>query len=357
MVDVQRGGISLWLANSIIILGTGIMSHVMALPVILNVAGRDSWVSVLLAAPLIVYGLKKMSIIEWLNLHWGKWITWLMKIIFAGILFFNCFYSVIDTVMWTTSTYLAQTPIFVISFCFILVCFLMAYSGLQSIAIVASILLPLVTFLGYFISFANVKYKDYSLLFPIFDNGLQPPLHGSFYAFSVLVDVWVIILFSHHVKTKFKPWQLLLLIAFLVMIVLGPIIGGITEFGPTEATKQRHTAFDQWKILNLGELLQHADFLSIYQWLSGAITRCAISLYLMVDVFQFKKNKSRFIMMIIIKVVMLLLLLVPWREDTMLSILQGIYFPALVWFVLALSIAIGITQWIVNRKETVQYES
>lgn len=95
MIDVQRGGISVWLASSIIILSTGILSHVMALPVILNIAGRDSWVSVIIAAPIyliwififikLVHGLNKISLMEWIEQHWGKWMGWLMKIVFAGL--------------------------------------------------------------------------------------------------------------------------------------------------------------------------------------------------------------------------------------------------------------------------------
>jgi len=366
MIDVQRGGISIWLASSIIILSTGILSHVMALPVILNIAGRDSWVSVIIAAPIyliwififikLVHGLKRISLIDWIEQHWGISMGWLMKIVFCGALFFNSFYTMIDTVMWTNSTYLQQTPIFVIMLCFVLVCFFMAFSGLQSIAIVASILLPLVSFLGYFISFSNMKFKDYSLLFPIFDQGLQPPIHGSFYVLSSLFDVWIYILFAHHVKKKIKPWQLFLFGLFMLMIALGPIIGGITEFGPEEAMKQRHTAYDQWKILSLGQLLQHTDFLSIYQWLSGSITRSAISLYLMVDIFQFKTNKQRYMVMTLLKVLMIGLLFLPWRSEMMLYILQSFYFPALFGFVIVLCLAIGITQWILNRKESMQNE-
>lgn len=366
-MDFQRGNISIWLAISTIILSTGLVSHVMALPVILNVAGRDSWVSVLIAAPFfifwiyiyfrVIHKLDGRSFIDFLDQHWGKIATWCMKIVFACILFFNALYTVIDTMMWTNSTYLQQTPIAAISLVMLLLCFGMAISGLQSIAVVSSILLPLVTFLGYFVSFSNTKYKDMSLLFPIFDHGYTPAIHGSFYVLSSLMDIWIMILFAHHIKKKFTKIQLLLLALFFLMIVIGPITGGITEFGPTEAIKQRHTTFDQWKILSLGELMQHVDFLSIYQWLSGSIIRTAISLYLMIEVFQFKKNKQRTILLSILSVILFGLLFLRWREDLMLHMLQNIYFPLLASFVLVLTFAIIFTQWIVQRKELGQHGS
>jgi len=366
-MDYQHGKISIWLAMSMVILGTGLMAHVLSLPVILNIAGRDSWVSVLLAAPFfilwifiyfkMIHRLKRQSIIDWLEKQWGKTATWGMKIIFSAILFFNAFYTVIDTMMWTNSTYLQQTPVFVVALCMMLLCVWMAYSGLQSIAIVSSILLPLVILLGYFVSFSNVKFKDFTLLFPIFDNGYTPAIHGSFYVLASLFDIWIVLLFSHNVKKTFTNVQLFFFALFFLMMVLGPITGAISEFGPTEALKQRHTTFDQWKILSLGQLMQHVDFLSIYQWLSGAIVRTAISIYLMIDVFQLKKNKSRLILLSILSVIMFSLLFFQWRDDLMLLLMQHIYFPSLFVFVLMLTIAVLVTQWIIKRKENKKHES
>lgn len=365
-MDIQRGNISLWLALSIIILSNGLMAHVIAIPVILNVAGRDSWIAILIASPLfigwsyILFGiikrLKQRSVIDWLNEHWGKYVTFAIKLMFFGILFFSALYTIIDTMMWTVSTYLQQTPIIFVSFCMMLLCILMAYAGLQSIAMVASILLPVVIFLGYFVATSNTKYKDFSLLFPIFDNGTMPVASGAFYVLSALMDIWVLLLFAHHIKKTPNKLQILLLSCFLIMMVFGPITGAITEFGPTEALKQRYSTFDQWKILSLGQLLQHVDFLSIYQWISGAVIRATICIYLMVDVFQLKQNKQRLKLLIISSLVMFALLFLNWREDAKLFMLLYYVFPLHFVFVVLLTIAIVITWLIVRRKENAQHE-
>src|SRR5690606_31376531 len=140
--------------------------------------------------------------------------------------------------------------------------------------------------------------------------------------------------------------QILLLSCFLIMMVFGPITGAITEFGPTEALKQRHSTFDQWKILSLGQLLQHVDFLSIYQWISGAVIRATICIYLMVDVFQLKQNKQRLKLLIISPLVMFALLFLNWREDAKLFMLLYYVFPLHFVFVVLLTIAIVIT-WLI----------
>src|SRR5690606_9141105 len=125
----------------------------------------------------------------------------------------------------------------------------------------------------------------------------------------------------------------------------------ITEFGVYEATKQRHPAFEQWKILSLGQFIQHLDFLSIYQWLAGSIIRITISLYLLVDLFNLNKNRSRMIWITITGFSMMSLLYLPWQEDFMLSLLQYIYFPTILIFVLLLTASTGITQLFVQKKE------
>jgi len=365
-MDIQRGNISLWLALSIIILSNGLMAHVIAIPVILNVAGRDSWIAILLAAPLfigwtyllfsIIRKLKHRSLIDWLNEHWGKRVTFALKLILFAILFFIALYTIVDTLMWTVTTYLQQTPTIVVSLCMLLLCMVMAYVGLQSIAMVASVLLPIVIFLGYFVATANTKYKDFSLLFPIFDNGMMPVASGAFYVLSALMDIWILLLFAHHMKKTPNKLQILLLACFLMMMVFGPITGAISEFGPTEALKQRHSTFDQWKILSLGQLLQHVDFLSIYQWISGAVIRAAISIYLMIDVFQFKQNKQRLKLLIGSAVILFALLFLNWREDAKLFMLLRYVFPIHFVFVVLFTAAIVITWLIVRRKEKAQHE-
>ena len=333
----------------------------MALPVILNVAGRDSWISVLIAAPffigwLLIYNyfikqLNGQSFLDWSKQHWGSFASWIMKFILACLLFFAGFYSLLDTMMWTVSTYMIQTPFFVISLAATVICIFAAYYGLQSIAIVASLLLPFVIFLGYFVAFSNTKYKDWDLLFPLFDQGITPAISGSLYVISALMEIWVIMLYSHHIKQKIKWWQTVLLALLLLVMVMGPLTGAITEFGPEEATKQRHTAFDQWRILSLGQFLQHVDFLSIYQWLSGSIIRISISMYLLVDLFQVRKKNFRLALLFIIGATMIALMYLPWREEVMLKLLQHIYFPALFIFVVLFTILIGISIYIIQVKE------
>ena len=64
---------------------------------------------------------------------------------------------------------------------------------------------------------------------------------------------------------------------FILMgLTMGPTIGAITEFGPIEAAKQRYPAYEEWGLGSIGRFIEHFDFLSIYQWLTGAFIRVGL---------------------------------------------------------------------------------
>ncbi|RJE88697.1 hypothetical protein D3P07_11960 [Paenibacillus sp. 1011MAR3C5] len=355
------GKITIWLSFSILILSAGLVSHVMAIPVILGVAGRDSWLAVIASAPLfliwllLIFGILKTArgqrLPDWLRRQFGIVPAWIFRLSAAVVLFVSGAYTLHDTAMWAVATYMQQTPLSVITVVPIVIAMMAAYGGIKSIAMTSSVLLPLVLLLGYFIMGSNMKYKDYGRLFPMLENGLEPMSHGLIYVMAALLEAWILLLYQHELTTKLRWWHMVLLGIFLISMTLGPTIGAITEFGPAEAAKQRHTAFEQWKLLSLGTLLQHADFMSIYQWLCGAFARLAISLYLIVDMLEVKKPRSRLIALSLVTVFMTVLSAWPWRDDQTLAYLQYVHFPSLLIYVLFITFVLGIAALISKRKE------
>ncbi|MFD2114364.1 endospore germination permease [Paenibacillus yanchengensis] len=351
-MNQNQGNITIWTAFSVLLLSAGLVSHVMIIPVILDVAKRDAWISVLFAAPfyilwmLLLYyimkQLKNRSLVDWFEQSFGKTVAVIFRIIAICFLFASCLYTTHDTAMWTVTTYMQVTPFFVLVLLFILIAFLMALSGFKNIAMTASILLPTVLFLGYFVMIANYKYKDYSLLKPMFEFGMMPAFIGSAFVLSGFMESWILLLYQHQLQKKIKAWQIIALAFFMISMAIGPTLSSITEFGPMEAAKQRYSAFEQWKIVKLGLLLQHIDFLSIYQWLSGALVRVATSIYLISSLLTFKSKKINITILTIVTIFVLLLVTYPWRDDVSLLFLQHIYAPALLIFVSILTILVTI---------------
>jgi spore germination protein KB len=362
-VDMGKssGLIGIWSSFSILLLSAGLVSHVMSIPLILGVAKRDSWISVLFTLPflllwiLIILGiikkLNKERLPDWIERRFGIIPAWLFRISAIAILFTSGTYTLFDTSAWTVTTYMQQTPIFVVIFIAVIVSLFAAYRGLKTIALTSSILLPFVLILGYFVSIANIKYKDYDLLFPVFENGWEPVSSGVFYTLAGLLELWVLLIYQHQLNTQLRWWHLTLLAVFMLGMVLGPTIGAITEFGPQEAARQRHTAFEQWRIVNVGVLLQHVDFLSIYQWLCGSFARIAISLYLITDLFNVRKPAKRLITLIILSICMTTISLFPWRDEQTLQYLANVYFPILAIYVLALTVLLAFAVLIRSKQK------
>ncbi|GKU80521.1 endospore germination permease [Paenibacillus sp. L3-i20] len=359
---MSRGStsISIWMSFSIVILSAGLVSHVMSIPVILGISGRDSWLSVIIAAPLFllwlitVFGIMKQikgqRLPDWIHRKFGVVTAWIFRLSAALVLLISGTYTLQDTSMWISTTFIFETPYMVTILTGAAIALLAAYGGIRSIALTSSVLLPLVILLGYFVSISNVKYKDYSLMFPILNEGWMPVWKGAFYVIAGLLETWILILFQHELKSKMKLWHLIILGIFLISMTIGPIIGAITEFGPDEAAKQRHTAFEQWKIISLGDLLQHVDFMSIYQWLCGSFTRISIALYLVVDMLDIRKPQRRLLGLTIVTLVMAIIAYQPWRDDQTLTYLQRYHMPGLFVYVVGITFLLAIATLVTREK-------
>ncbi len=358
----NQTSITIWLAFSIILLSAGLVSHVMMIPVILDVSKRDSWISVIIAAPffvlwlMIIYwiikSLKGKRLTDWMSETIGKPFSVMFRLVCVLFIFSSSAYTLHDTTIWTVTTYMQNTPFIVlVAFLVILAC-ITAMFDLKNIAMTASILLPFVLILGYFVMGANTKYKDYSLMKPFLEFGWSPVFHGTLFVLSSLMEVWIILLFHHEIKSQLKWWHVLLLAIFLLCMSFGPTISAIVEFGPEEASRQRYTAFEQWKLVRIGLLLQHVDFLSIYQWLSGAFIRVAIGMFLIVDMFKFPSKKASRIAIAIVALLMMCLNTYPWRDDKALDFVRHVYSPSLFIFVCVTTIFVAIVLFFQRNKKT-----
>ncbi|WP_340027389.1 endospore germination permease [Paenibacillus sp. FSL H7-0940] len=356
----EKGQITIWLSFSIILLSAGLVCHVLSIPGILEAAGRDGWLSVVAAGPFFMLFLCMMYIIirrvrgqrltDWITREFGAVPSWIFRISASILLFTLGTHTLYETTNWTVSTYLQFTPPYVLAGGGALVAAWAAAKGIRSIAMTSSLLLPFVILLGYFVMSANMKYKDYSLLFPIMENGMGPVWRGMIYSLAGLMEIWILMLFQHEVKGKIRWWHVLILGVFMLSMAIGPTIGAIVEFGPEEAAKQRNSPYEQWKLVNIGKLLQHVDFLSIYQWLSGSFARVAISMYLIVDLLNFRRPKKRYIAILTITVIMSFMAMQWWRIDYVDYYVDHIQFPVMLAYVSIVTVILTIAA-LIHKKD------
>ncbi|WP_017690401.1 endospore germination permease [Paenibacillus sp. PAMC 26794] len=356
----EKGQITIWLSFSIILLSAGLVCHVLSIPAILEVAGRDGWLSVMAAAPLFMFFLCMMFIIirrvrgqrltDWITREFGIIPSWIFRITASILLLSLGTHTLYETTNWTVSTYLPFTPTYVLAGGGALVAAWSAAKGIRSIAMTSSILLPLVILLGYFVMSANMKYKDYSQLFPMLEYGMGPVIRGMIYSLAGLMEIWILMLFQHEIKSKLRWWHILLLGIFMVSMAIGPTMGAIVEFGPEEAAKQRNSPYEQWKLVNIGKLLQHVDFLSIYQWLSGSFARVAISMYLIVDLLDIRRPKKRYIAILCVTLIMCIFAIQWWRIDYVDYYVNHIQFPVMLAYVAIITVLLTLAA-LIHKKD------
>ncbi|TCS96649.1 GerAB/ArcD/ProY family transporter [Hazenella coriacea] len=321
----------------ILVTAVGVLDHVIIMPTLLESSGRDAWITVLFSAILfllwlpIIYVIMKRThqehLYQWLKNRWGKVIATIIISFIVLELFLMISMTLRDVTYWANISYLPETPNFVLVITLITVCFYAAYSGIRVIAIVNGILLPVVILLGLFVAIANFQHKDYSLLFPVFEQGLQRPLSGMLYAGSGFVGITLLVIMQHQLKSKIRLLPLYLTGLTLIILMLGPLIGAIIEFGPYEASRLRFPAFEEWRLVTFGRYLENVDFLSIYQWLVGSFVRISIALFLLPDLLLIQTKKKRFYLLLFISGTIIIISQIPISDLQFITYLAKFYLP------------------------------
>lgn len=280
----------------------GLKNHVTIIPALLQESGRDGWMSVGIAAIslfpwlfILIYihrASKGQNLIDWLEQIVGSTLANIIKysvIIYCLLL---ASFTMHETLLWVTTTFLFATPLLylLLIFCCLLLYFVT--TTMYTIVIVNAIVLFGVVVFGFFVAIVNIQVKDYELLRPFFEHGLEPIFLGALYPASGYMELLLLLFLQHHVKDEIKLRHWVIMLLLLTGLTLGPLIGAITEFGPHEAAKQSYPAYEEWGLATIGRFVEHIDFFSIYQWLTGTFIRAGIFLYIIVDLCKMTEQKK-----------------------------------------------------------------
>jgi len=348
------GKLSFFQTCMILMLAIGLSNHIIVNPMLLESSGRDAWIAILLTAVIyvpwcvmLVIFMKrsdKQKLQPWLASRTNRFISWLVIIPLCLQIYAIGCSTLIYTITWSSTYYLPDTPKFLMIASLGIVSFFYARSGLRAIAYSAGILLPIVVFLGYFVSFANMPNKDYTLLKPILEHGWQPAVNGILYAGGGFVELLMIIAVQHKLRARPKLWQVLILAFILVYITIGPIIGAITEFGYAEAAKQFESPYEQWRLVKLGNDIEHVDFLSLFQWLAGAVIRISFALFLLAELIPIRKSKTRNSFTLVITISFIIITFIPFERYTFYLWMSNYYFPVS----LAVGLAVSVLCFVIS---------
>ncbi|REK75762.1 GerAB/ArcD/ProY family transporter [Paenibacillus paeoniae] len=300
---------------AILVLSVGLVNHVLIVPILLTVAKRDAWMAVFLAFIVILPWtaipffnlLKKLShqrFDKWLKDRVHPVLAWMIIGYFLIVTFLIASETLIVTSSWTGTTYLPNTPTYVVASVFLALCLYASCMGLRTIAFMSCLLVPMVVLLGDFVMSINLPHKDYRYLLPMLEYGFSPVARASIHCLTAFSELFMLLFIQHHLKKSYKRWHLILLVLFLGLLAVGPLTGAIAEFGPDEAEKMRYPAFSQWRLVSIGRYFEHVDFFAIFQWLSGALIRISLSIYLLLEFNPLSRSKYRWIAPVVIGVLL-----------------------------------------------------
>ncbi|TFH60092.1 spore gernimation protein [Peribacillus frigoritolerans] len=351
---------------SIFFLSIGLLNHVILIPFLLSTGGRDAWFFSILTIGLIpiwVYILSRIiknmdnqSLTDWLENRFGKHIKNIALFFIAIYLISLVLATTKETIDWITTSFLFETPSLAIIIPFTLLCIFLAHSGMRSIAISSSVLLPIVVILGIFVATGNIPKKDYSHLLPLFENGYFHGIKTLQYSGYGLAELILIAFFQEKLSDKLKIKVLVFLCLGLVFLLLGPLTAALAEFGPALAEAMRYPAYEQWRLLTIGKYIEHTDFFSIYQWLAGAYIRVSMALFLIMEVFKGKTNNVKLGILFAVGFLMVVISIVPFSNFKFLHVTQTFYYPGAFYFLLLLSAFMFIGTFI-RSKEGKRHEN
>ncbi len=344
----------------IIMTAIGLKVHVLIISFLMQNSGRDAWITAIVAALaaliwvlVLLYIHNKTeagNIFDWIENNIGK----IPRYIFSNILWFYIIFmaafTLRETLVWTETTYLPETPRWLTVPVALLLCFFLANTSLQTIAMVNILVLSLVLVLGHFVGFSNYQFKDFSLLKPILEHGFGPVFSGLIFSFSGIVELLLLIFMQHKIYDRIKFKHLAVNVALLAWLTLGPLIGSITEFGPTEASRQTYPAYEQWAILSMGRFIEHLDFFSIYQWLSGNFIRVSFLLFVALETLKFNSKTTRKWALIFFCVLTGGYQFIPLNNPNYYHIEKVYIIPFTFWMFFSISLLLGIAAMIFGKK-------
>ncbi|MDN3020061.1 GerAB/ArcD/ProY family transporter [Paenibacillus sp. BSR1-1] len=341
----------------VILLSVGLFAHVEIIPFILNTAKRDSWVSILLTViilPLWIYVLYKIvsilnkrSIISLLKDHGSVFSYSILLLPLALYMLVDAFVAAKEIIYWSQLSYMQGFNSFTLALILLIFCLFCTEAGLFSLGLLSSILCPIVLFLGFFISFANMKKKHYELLFPLFTDGFLPVTKGLLYTSLPILELFIIIFLTPVLQKAVTRKQLFIVGVIIIGLMLGPTVGAIVEFSPATAAQYRYPAYEQWRIISIGRYFSHTDFFAIFQWLSGGVIR--ISLFVFISSRILTKGLETVKIVRIIYAFLFIACVYPVDQSPFATIIYG-YFRPFSFFLLIIQISM-ITIYIVKNKQ------
>lgn len=205
--------------------------------------------------------------------------------VFVSIIFSLYFLAVTANIMRqftenVIATVLPSTPILVVSFLFILSIGYVAHCGLEGVARISYIALPILIIGVAVLCLLTVNWWNPSYLFPYWGAGLKAIGIGSLRSSSIFINVLLLcIIYPHAHDPKAFRQVGVVSILLTVAILTGFIVCYHMIFSPSEATKFTSPMYSVARLIHMGRFVQRLESVFILMWVSSAVVKMSITLW------------------------------------------------------------------------------
>ena len=266
-----------------------VTGHLLFIPVIINHAGRDCWLSLLVAGvPALFIGymvasLSKMyprqSIVDYSRTIAGKWLGTGIAATILFYFFHDAALSIRGFGEFFTSAITPRTPIMLYFTAIVILAVYAVRCGLEVLARTNFLFLVIMIPIGLLASILTHKDKDYANFLPVLEHGVGPVLMGALNLVALYSSFLVLGMVFPHVNepAKLRKYSMLTM-GVLVVMFLGPVTGPVAVFGGERSMGLSFPTYQLLRDIQISEL-QRLDILAIFLWSLGSFSKVSLYLY------------------------------------------------------------------------------
>lgn len=265
-----------------------VTGHLLIVPIVFGIAGRDSWLSLLIALvpgailTMILADLAKLapglSLVEMPNAILGKPIGKVFGLIYACYFLLPAIITIRGLMDFMTISFMPQTPLLFFGIAYLCLCAYGVRAGLESFIRANELLMPFLILAGIILTSLSIPIKNYQLLLPFMEKGVGPMIQGSIPLLGLFGEIVVITMIhpALNVHTALRKTSLAALL-LISLLFIGPLTGPIAIFGK-EASSFVYPTFSEINYIKAG-FLESLQPIAILLWLAGSLGKVSLFYY------------------------------------------------------------------------------
>ncbi|MGB9804184.1 GerAB/ArcD/ProY family transporter [Desulfofundulus sp.] len=257
--------------------------------VVAGVAGRDAWIAIFLAVfyALIIWWVAialasrfpRQTVIQYSKQVLGPILGGFVGLLL--ILFFIFVGGTIARILGDimATAFMPRTPLVVFAAAVVVVAFYAAFCGLEVIARVNEILLPLGVAAIIFVGAACLPQVDFSNFLPVLEKGLGRVNWASIILVSILAEIVIVLMLYPYLSDQPRVGVsgLWVILGLGLAMLIGVLAIGLFSAEVTAA--MNFPALEMVRSIRLGPLMTHLDVVIVAVWVGGIFIKLALLYY------------------------------------------------------------------------------